>query len=87
MYMGYWQLHVPAPVTSERSVAFDGLAEPELDLEPAFAELVLCVDGAGGVDPAPETLWVSEVPPTLADVDRAGVYVATTTRCLTMVCT
>lgn len=82
MYMGYWQLQVPAPVTSERSVAFDGLAEPELDLEP---DELVCVGAAGGVDPVPEPPWVSEVPPTLADVDRAGVYVATTTRCLTMV--
>jgi hypothetical protein len=36
----YWQPQVPAPVTSERSVAFDGLAAPELEPEPEFDELV-----------------------------------------------
>jgi hypothetical protein len=36
--MDYWQPQVPAPVTSERSVAWDGLAEPELELEPEFEE-------------------------------------------------
>ena len=45
MYVGYWQPQVPAPVTSERSVAFDGLAEPEP--EPEFDELVWCVGAAG----------------------------------------
>jgi hypothetical protein len=40
MCVGYWQLHVPAPVTSDRSVAFDGLAELELEPEPEFDELV-----------------------------------------------
>jgi beta-phosphoglucomutase-like phosphatase (HAD superfamily) len=34
------QPHVPAPVTSERRVAFEGLAELELDPEPEFDELV-----------------------------------------------
>lgn len=34
------QPHVPAPVTNERSVAFDGLTELELELEPEFDELV-----------------------------------------------
>jgi hypothetical protein len=84
MCVAYWQLQVPAPVTSDRSVAFDGLAEPELEREPEFDELVERVGAtggvAGGVDPVPELLWVSGVTPTLAEVDRAGVYVATTTR-------
>ena len=40
MYMGYWQPQVPAPVTSERSVAFDGLCEPEFEPELEFEELV-----------------------------------------------
>jgi len=38
--MAYWQPQVPAPVTSERSVACDGLAEPEPELEPEFEEFV-----------------------------------------------
>jgi hypothetical protein len=36
----YWQRQVPAPVTSERSVAFEGLAGPELEPELEFDELV-----------------------------------------------
>lgn len=76
MRVGYWQLQVPAPVTSERSVDRDGLADPEFELAAEFDELVECVAAtgvAGGVDPVAELLWVSEVAPTLAEVDRAGV--------------
>jgi len=55
----------------------DGLAEPELDPEPPFDELVLCVDAtgvvAGVVDRVAELLWVSGVAPALADVRWAGV--------------
>lgn len=40
MYMGYWQPQVPAPVTSDRSVAFDGVVEPEPELQPEFGRLV-----------------------------------------------
>jgi hypothetical protein len=80
---GYWQLQVPAPVTSERRAAFDGLVEPELEPEPEFDELVECVGAtgvvAGVVDPV-ELLWVSGEAPVPADVRWAGVYVATTTR-------
>jgi hypothetical protein len=61
-------------VTSERSVALDGLAEPEL--APEFDELVECVGATGcvggGVDPVVELFWVS-VTPALADVRWAGL--------------
>jgi len=36
--MDYWQPQVPAPVTSERSVACDGLREAELELDPDLEE-------------------------------------------------
>jgi hypothetical protein len=76
----YWQPQVPAPVTSERRVACDGLPEPELELEPELEELVCCVAEAGGVDLAAELLWVSGATARLVDVSRAGVYFVTTTR-------
>ncbi|MBV9339224.1 MAG: hypothetical protein JO243_25320 [Solirubrobacterales bacterium] len=40
MAFDYWQPQVPAPVTNERSVACDGLPEPDLELEPEFEEFV-----------------------------------------------
>ena len=33
MRAGYWQLQLPAPVTSERRVALDWVAELELEFE------------------------------------------------------
>lgn len=72
MCVGYWQLHVPAPVTSDRSVAFDGLAEPEPELD-ELVERVGATGVADSVDPVAERLWVSLVAPMLADVCSAGV--------------
>ena len=40
---GYWQLQVPAPVTSDRRVAFEGVEELEPEFE--LGEVCGCVAG------------------------------------------
>jgi len=47
---GYWQLQVPAPVTSDRRVALDGLA----GFEPEFDPDELCGSVAGDPSPDPD---------------------------------
>lgn len=62
-------------MTSDRRVAFDGLPDPELELEPGFEGLAWCVDAPGGetgaVELVLEVVGVSEVATTVIE---AGLY-------------